>query len=38
VTPASERSRGGAGWWLFYLLAAVVGIYGGVWLFGWMTG
>jgi hypothetical protein len=33
-----EQPRNRAGWWLYYLLAAVVGVYAGMQLFRWATG
>jgi hypothetical protein len=34
----SQRPRTSAKWWLYYLVAAVVGIYAGLQLFDWVTG
>jgi hypothetical protein len=38
VTPPSDRPRGRSTWWLYYLLAAALGVYAGVVLFDWVTG
>ena len=38
MTPPSERSRSRTTWWLYYLVVAVLGIYGGLALFDWVTG
>jgi hypothetical protein len=38
VTPTSARSRSRKTWWLYYLVVAVLGIYGGVALFDWVAG
>jgi hypothetical protein len=32
-----EQPRKTTGWWLYYLVAAVIGVYGGMQLFEWVT-
>ena len=38
MTPSSERFRSRTTWWLYYLVVAVLGIYGGIALFDWVVG
>ena len=38
MTPSSERLRSRTTWWLYYVVVAVLGIYGGVALFDWVVG
>ena len=38
MTPSSERFRSRTTWWLYYVVVAVLGIYGGVALFDWVVG
>ena len=33
MTGPQRRMR----WWLYYLAAAALGVYGGIWLFAWAT-
>jgi hypothetical protein len=38
MSPPSDGSHRRSAWWLYYVLVAVLGIYGGVALFDWVAG
>ena len=38
MTSPSDPHRSRATWWLYYLVAAALGVYGGMQLFEWVTG
>jgi hypothetical protein len=38
MTQPSDASRPRSAWWLYYVVVAVLGIYGGVALFDWVAG
>jgi hypothetical protein len=38
MTSPSDRPRSTRGWWLSYLVAAVLGVLAGTALFDWATG
>jgi hypothetical protein len=38
MTRPSDGSRTRSAWWLYYVVVAVLGIYGGVELFDWVVG